>query len=59
SSCKNNLKQLGLALHNYHDTHNVFPPSHIRGYNGTNEVGNGFSWGALMLPFIEQGSIYD
>ncbi|HBN77136.1 MAG TPA: prepilin-type cleavage/methylation domain-containing protein [Planctomycetaceae bacterium] len=61
SSCKNNLKQLGLALHNYHDTHNVFPPGQIRGYvaNPNREFGNGFSWGALILPFLEQSALYD
>ncbi|MCG6155330.1 DUF1559 domain-containing protein [Rubinisphaera margarita] len=65
SSCKNNLKQLGLALHNYHDTHSVFPPGQIRGFfdvpNSTTdqEFGNGFSWGAMLLPFMEQGPTYD
>ncbi|HBN78082.1 MAG TPA: prepilin-type cleavage/methylation domain-containing protein [Planctomycetaceae bacterium] len=59
SSCKNNLKQFGLALHNYHDTHKVFPPGQIRGYAAPNEFGNGFSWGAMILPFMEQGAIYD
>ena len=60
TACKNNLKQLALALHNYHDQHNVFPPSHIRGRgNGPFEAGNGFSWGAMMLPQLEQTGIYD
>ncbi|MCA8986082.1 MAG: DUF1559 domain-containing protein [Planctomycetaceae bacterium] len=61
SSCKNNLKQIGLALHNYHDTHRVFPPSSIRGRDTTTgaECGNGFSWGALLLPFLEEAAVYD
>lgn len=31
STCKNNMKQIGLALHNYHDSHRVFPPGDING----------------------------
>ncbi|TWT60172.1 DUF1559 domain-containing protein [Rubinisphaera italica] len=50
SSCKNNLKQLGLALHNYHDTHNVLP-------FGWDERET--AWSAMILPQIEQGNIYD
>ncbi|TWT39328.1 DUF1559 domain-containing protein [Blastopirellula retiformator] len=49
--CTNNMKQIGLAMHNYHDTHKLFPP----GFN--NELGWG--WGAKILPFIEQTALYD
>ena len=59
TQCKNHLKQLGLALHNYHDTFLVFPPAQIRGYNGTNEVGNAFSWGAMILPYMDQAPLYN
>ncbi|MCG6155326.1 DUF1559 domain-containing protein [Rubinisphaera margarita] len=62
SSCKNNLKQIGVALHNYHDTHSVFPPGQLRGYRSTptaGEYGNGAAWSAMLLPFLEQGTIYD
>jgi prepilin-type N-terminal cleavage/methylation domain-containing protein len=53
TQCKNNLKQLGLALHNYHDVHLVFPPGSLKG--------SGLAWGfvAHTLPFIEQTSIYN
>lgn len=52
--CTNNLKQLGLAFHNYHDTHKKFPPT------GTGTVENvRWAWGTLILPFIEQGPLYD
>ena len=52
TQCKNNLKQLGLALHNYHDVHLVFQPGSLRG--------TGLAWGfvAHTLPFIEQASVY-
>ena len=63
SQCLNNLKQIGLGLHNYHDTHNAFPPGWI-GANpatGAHDVNgpNGFGWGTMMLPYIEQGNLYD
>jgi len=68
SSCKNNLKQIGLALHNYHDTHRVFPPGFVREYGSANanddsaddesEQGN-WAWGAFILPFMEEASIAD
>jgi len=50
--CTNNLKQFGLALHNYHLTHKVFP-------YGAGGGGTWWSWSALILPFIEQNAIYD
>ena len=58
SSCKNNLKQLGLALHNYHDTHNSFPPGSIHAPPG-GPNSRSVSWHLQILPFIEQGPLYD
>lgn len=59
SQCKNNLKQLGLALHNYHDTQNIFPPGWFgydlnRGYFSTQ-----FAWGALLLPGLDQAPLWN
>ena len=53
SACKNNLKQLALALHNYADTHNCFPPGYISVKN-KNQLG----WGTMILPFIEEARLY-
>ena len=61
SACKNNLKQLGIALHNYHDTHGVFPYRE-GGDRDTpwdsyfDEVSSGFRG---LLPYIEQGPRFD
>ncbi|MHC2068802.1 DUF1559 domain-containing protein [Bremerella sp. T1] len=49
--CQNNLKQLGLALHNYHDTHRKFPL--------ISSESTGFSAQAQMLPYLEQGNLHD
>src|SRR4030088_815331 len=48
-SCTNNLKQMGIALHMYHDTNQQFPPEQI---TGSDEPGG--SWAALIFPYIEQ-----
>jgi len=52
---KNNLKQLGLAFHNYHDTHLRFPPAVIFGPDGK----PWHSWRVLLLPFLDQAALYN
>jgi len=55
NQCSNNLKQLGLALHNYHDTHKAFP-SHGA---GTTFNQGGLSCFVMILPMLEQTPLYD
>jgi prepilin-type N-terminal cleavage/methylation domain-containing protein len=56
SQCNNNMKQLGLALHNYHDTYKAFPAGYIyRGGNGRPNYG----WAVNIMPFMEQQPFYD
>jgi prepilin-type N-terminal cleavage/methylation domain-containing protein len=54
STCKNNLKQIGLALHNYHETVGVFPMAFV----ATASTG-GWSWSAAILPYIDQAPRYE
>jgi len=61
AECKNNLKQIGLALHNYHDVHQTFPPGWVGAEIGVGhhvEGLNGFGWGTMILPQLEQGPLY-
>jgi len=62
SSCKNNMKQLGLALHNYHETHTRFPPGGI-GWTftatSTDPQVNVMGPLVLLLPYLEESAIYD
>jgi len=58
SQCKNNLKQIGLALHNYHDSFLVFPPGYIDSSNTTGVQDGGWSWQAMILPQLEQGNLF-
>ncbi|MCA9008917.1 MAG: DUF1559 domain-containing protein [Planctomycetaceae bacterium] len=58
ASRKNNLKQIGLAFHNYHDVYNHFPAANG---NGEQEQGNntGLSWRVYLLPFVEEAELYN
>lgn len=67
TQCRNNLKQIGLAMHNYHDNFDCFPP----GYMGTTtncamirngvapNVAQGWGWGTFILPYLDQAPIYN
>lgn len=74
TQCKNNFKQVGLALHNYHDTFIQFPPSKITAFDqaygsGANAIapfgcpnwvrGTGLSWRVMILPYFDQAPIYN
>ncbi len=62
TQCRNNLKQLGLALHNYHDIHLTFPSGWIAvdsGVSSAHEGISGASWGAMILPQIEQSNLWE
>src|SRR5438552_18329424 len=48
--CQNNLKQIGLAFHTYHDANNYFPPSYVRQDWPT--------WAVFILPYLEQGNVF-
>ena len=62
TQCKNNLKQLGLAMHNYHDVHLTFPPGWIAvgpGPHSAHDGLNGAGWGTMILPHMDQAPLYD
>lgn len=53
-TCSNNVRQLGIALHNYHDKHGRLPPAIVRDKDGKPL----YSWRVLILPFLEQEPLY-
>ena len=62
TSCSNNLKNIGLAMHSYHGTHRVFPPLGVgpRQLGYTPYAGRSpFSWAVMIAPHIEQNNAYD
>jgi prepilin-type N-terminal cleavage/methylation domain-containing protein/prepilin-type processing-associated H-X9-DG protein len=52
TSCLNNLKQLGIALHSFHDANGGFPPAKA------DKPGTGYAWTYFVLPYIEQGNLF-
>ncbi len=73
AGCVNNLKQIGVALHNYIDAMNVFPPGYVSAINPaitdpcnmdaeggkSIDLGSGWAWGSLILPQLEQQPVYN
>ncbi len=62
TQCVNNLKQIGVALHNYHDSQSRFPPGYVDGNTSStpdNDVGPGWGWAAYLLPYLEQDLVYN
>ncbi len=57
--CQNNLKQIGLALHGYHDAWLSFPPAYLTKPATGLELGPGWAWGTLILPYLELRPLYD
>ena len=59
--CVNNLKQMGIALHNYHDALSIFPPGYIAAskfIDGETDTSPGWSWASMILPQLDQAPLY-
>jgi prepilin-type N-terminal cleavage/methylation domain-containing protein/prepilin-type processing-associated H-X9-DG protein len=59
--CVNNLKQMGLACHNYHDAQRSLPPGYVARVpyiDGANDTAPGWGWAAFLLPYLEQDNLY-
>src|SRR6266487_2477136 len=60
TKCVNNLKQLGLACHNYHDVNRTFPSgTYASTYGSDAWTGDRTSWPLLLLPYVEQANIWN
>ena len=58
--CQNHLKQIGLALHNYHAAFNTFPPGYVSGFDSSgNDTGTGWGWGRFVLSQLEESSLFE
>ena len=63
TQCRNNLHQLGLAMHNYHDTHGCLPPLNVGRHQDTGGCHQNrppsTGWGVLILPFLDETALYN
>jgi prepilin-type N-terminal cleavage/methylation domain-containing protein len=60
ASCKNNLKQIGIALHSYLSQTNFFPQGYVSAINpDLSDAGMGWGWGSFLLPQLDQGPLFD
>jgi prepilin-type N-terminal cleavage/methylation domain-containing protein len=59
--CSNNVKQIGLGLHMFHDVHGFLPPGAVTVANAKLQIPTGVlhGWGVFLLPYVEQKSLYD
>src|SRR6478735_6550143 len=59
AKCANNLKQIGLACHNYHDSNKSLPSGYVSAVNAAGDnTGPGWGWAAYILPQMEQAPLY-
>jgi prepilin-type N-terminal cleavage/methylation domain-containing protein/prepilin-type processing-associated H-X9-DG protein len=59
AQCQNNLKQLGIALHNYHGVYKRFPSGYLcQPRANPNYTAPGWGWASLLLPYLEQGNLH-
>ena len=58
TQCSNNLKQIGIALHDYHAARSRFPSGYEADLESTSD-GRAWGWGTSLLPFLEQGALFD
>jgi len=59
TQCRNNLHQIVLALHNYHDAHSTFPFGWSAGHTNPLASTDQWSWGSQILPFLDEVAIYN
>ncbi|MCA9073392.1 MAG: DUF1559 domain-containing protein [Planctomycetaceae bacterium] len=63
TQCRNNLKQIGLAFHNYHDVFQAFPLTYLAnltiGGSGIDSLDGGMSWPCALLPYLDQANVYN
>jgi prepilin-type N-terminal cleavage/methylation domain-containing protein/prepilin-type processing-associated H-X9-DG protein len=60
NACQNNLREIAIALHHYHDGQGSFPPGYLATGNyvdGASDTSPGWGWGSFILPYLEQSSI--